>query len=194
MLPIVALPQVRPTAQELAQRQQGQESESDAKKETLWAPRDANEPQKQAYNHPADRLLYGGAAGGGKSSLLLGVAITQAYESIIFRREYPQLKGLIDDSKKILSSYRKKYNTVDKVWRDIPGGRMLEFGAVQHEDSKEKYQGRPHDFVGFDELTHFTRTQFDFLTGWNRSASGHRCRIIASCNPPTSPEGPGVKE
>lgn len=158
-----------------------------------WTPRKSNIPQCQAYEHPADRLLYGGAAGGGKSDLLLGLAFTAHKKSIIFRREFPQLAALEDRSKEI-SNGIGSYNSMTKRWSGLPGDCIVEFGAVQHEDSKNKYQGRPHDFIGFDELTHFTRSQFEFLTGWNRSASGHRCRIVASSNPPTTPEGAWVKE
>ncbi|MEM9264489.1 MAG: terminase family protein [Cyanobacteria bacterium P01_F01_bin.13] len=158
-----------------------------------WSPRESNIPQCEAFDHIADRLLYGGAAGGGKSDLLLGLAFTAHEKSIIFRREFPQLAALEDRAKEITSGIGS-YNSMTKRWSGLPGNRIVEFGAVQHEDSKNKYQGRPHDFIGFDELTHFTRSQFEFLTGWNRSATGHRCRIVASSNPPTTPEGMWVKE
>ncbi|MEM9805956.1 MAG: terminase family protein [Cyanobacteria bacterium P01_D01_bin.56] len=174
-------------------RQSAQSAEaSQTPTEKLWAPRIENKPQREAYEHPADRLLYGGAAGGGKSDLLLGLAFTAHKKSIIFRREFPQLAALEDRAKEIAKG-NGRYNSIAKRWSNLPNGRIVEFGAVQHEDSKNKYQGRPHDFIGFDELTHFTRSQFEFLTGWNRSASGHRCRIVASSNPPTTPEGEWVK-
>lgn len=128
------------------------------------------------------------------SDLLLGLAFTAHHDSIIFRREYPQLKALIKRSKEIAAG-QGRYNNTEKVWTGLPGSKTIEFGAVQYEDDKEKYQGRPHDLVGFDELTHFTRTQFDFLTGWNRSTRpGQRCRIVATGNPPTTPEGQWVIE
>lgn len=158
----------------------------------LWQPRPENKPQQQAYSHPADRLFYGGSAGGGKSDLLLGLAFTAHQNSIIFRREYPQLKALIQRSRQIASGHGR-YNGTEKAW-SMNSGRIVEFGAVQHEWDVEKYQGRPHSFIGFDELPHFTRAQFEFLTGWNRSADGERCRIVASGNPPTTPEGAWVKE
>ena len=168
-------------------------SKSSKKQSIDWSPRSENIPQCQAFEHPADRLLYGGAAGGGKSDLLLGLAFTAHEKSIIFRREYPQLAALEDRAKEIVDG-QGSYNRMTKRWSELPDGRIVEFGAVQYEDSKNKYQGRPHDFIGFDELTHFTRSQFEFLTGWNRSATGHRCRIVASSNPPTTPEGAWVKE
>lgn len=158
----------------------------------LWAPRPANIPQQQAFNSPADRLFYGGSAGGGKSDLLLGLAFTAHDKSIIFRREYPQLASIEDRAREIAAGHGS-YNSMAKRWSGLPDGRVIEFGAVQYEQSVEKYQGRPHDLIGFDELTHFTRKQFEFLTGWNRSTKpGQRCRIVATGNPPTSPEGQWV--
>lgn len=145
-------------------------------------------PQRAALDSEADELLFGGSAGGGKSSFLVGLAITAHHKSIIFRREYPQIKGLEDEATRILGS-RQGYNGADKVWR-IPGtDKVLEFGSCPHEHDKEKYQGRPHDLIGFDEVPHMTESQYRFLIGWNRSASpGQRCRVVATANPPVSPE------
>jgi hypothetical protein len=160
----------------------------------LWQPRPSNIPQQTAYHCKADRLFYGGAAGGGKSSLLLGLAFTAHDRSIIFRREYPQLASLEEDAHDI-AGQAGRYNSMKKRWGGLPDGRVVEFGAVQYERDVEKYQGRPHSFIGFDEITHFTRSQFDFLTGWNRSTKdGQRCRIVATGNPPTNPEGRWVLE
>jgi len=75
-------------------------------------------------------------------------------------------------------------------WKDIPGGRELEFGAVQREDDRENFKGRPHDFIGFDEIPDFTETQFRFLMAWNRTTDPRqRVRVVCSGNPPTDPEG-----
>ena len=72
---------------------------------------------------------------------------------------------------------------------------MLEFGSAPHEKDVSRYQGRAHDFKGFDEITHFSRAQYRYLTLWLRSTRpGQRCRIIAAGNPPTRPEGFWVVE
>src|SRR5579871_6161671 len=73
-------------------------------------------PQTLAYNSEADVLFYGGQAGGGKTDLLLGVAHTSHHRSIIFRREYPQLKGIEDRSQSIFSGLAK-YSMFNKTWR-----------------------------------------------------------------------------
>lgn len=148
-------------------------------------------PQSDAWNSEADELFYGGAAGAGKSSLLAGLAVERHSKSILFRREFPQIRGLIDEVARILGS-RDGFNAQEKVWK-LPNGRILEFGSVQHEDDKEKYQGRAHSFVGFDEITHFTESQYRFLIGWNRSTDpNERCRVVVAGNPPMTAEGAWV--
>lgn len=150
-------------------------------------------PQQLALETQADELFYGGAAGAGKTDLLLGLAFTCQRNSIIFRREYEQLKGIITRSRELATAHGR-YNTTEKVWQ-LADGRRLEFGAVQHEWDVEGYQGRPHDFKGFDELAHFSRAQYYFLCGWLRtSVRGQRCRIVATGNPPTTPEGRWIIE
>jgi hypothetical protein len=145
-------------------------------------------PQTDAYFSQADELFYGGAAGAGKSALLCGIAVEEHENSIIFRREFPQIKGLVKEVKRILGT-QDGYNAQDKLWK-LPDGKELEFGSVQHEDDKDKYQGRAHDFKGFDEITHFTESQYRFLIGWVRSTTeGQRCRVVVAGNPPMNSEG-----
>ncbi|MGL5066066.1 MAG: hypothetical protein ACRC62_39350 [Microcoleus sp.] len=118
------------------------------------------------------------------------MAFTAHQNSIIFRREYPQLKGMIRRSRAIVKG--PGYNTMEKTWT-LPG-RILEFGAIQYEKDVEKYQGRDHSLKAYDEICHFTKFQFEFTSGWNRSATGERCRIVCTGNPPTTPEGQWVRE
>jgi len=156
-------------------------------------PHPENIPQIMAYVSEANILYYGGAAGGGKSDLLLGLATTAHKKSIIFRREFPQLRELVDRSAEILEGTGAHYTQTYTRWTGIPGGRRLEFGAVQHEKDREKYKGRPHDLKGFDEIPDFTEEQFRFLIAWNRSTDpNQRCRVVCAGNPPTYAEGEWV--
>jgi len=59
-----------------------------------WNPQPG--PQTEAYYHQADETLYGGAVGGGKTDLLLGLATTQHLRSIIFRRQSTDLEKIWD--------------------------------------------------------------------------------------------------
>src|SRR5688572_18976865 len=69
-----------------------------------WIPDPRNKPQCAAYESEADVIGYGGAAGGGKTDLLLGFAGTKHYRSIIFRRVFPLLEGIEARSREIFNS------------------------------------------------------------------------------------------
>ena len=157
----------------------------------VWVPLPG--PQTDAFNSEADILYYGGAAGGGKSDLLIGLALTQHTRSIIYRREGTQNLALIDRLLNEILKSRKGWNGQDHVWRG--GGRQLEFGACKDSGEEIKYQGRAHDLKAFDEITHFLESQFRFLCGWLRSpGQGLRKRIICTGNPPTNEEGQWVTQ
>lgn len=146
-------------------------------------------PQMTAYYSLADFLFFGGAAGGGKTGLLLGVALTQQRLSLILRREFPQLREAMDQAKEIIGK-RGQYSFAEKRWSGLPGKRSLEFGAVNYYKDCEKYQGRPHDFIGFDEISQFSEIMVRFLLGWLRTKhAGQRTRMIGAGNPPTTEEG-----
>jgi hypothetical protein len=155
----------------------------------LWIPQVG--PQMAALQSEADILFYGGTAGGGKTDLLLGAALTQQEHSIIFRREAVQLIGLEERMTKILGT-RNGYNSQSGLWR-LPGDRVMELGSVKEPDDWMKYQGRAHDLKGFDEITHFLESQFRTLIGWMRTDNPNvRQRVICAGNPPTSAEGEWV--
>ncbi len=148
-------------------------------------------PQKLAYESLADEVFYGGAAGGGKTDLLLGLAGTRHARAIIFRREFPQLREIAERSRAIYGP-AGNYNEQSHLWR-MRDGQLIEFGACQYEHDVEKYQGRAHDLKAFDELPQFSERQYRFLIGWSRTTIvGQRCRVVAAGNPPTTPEGEWV--
>lgn len=159
----------------------------------LWRPLPG--PQTLAYESQADELFYGGAGGGGKTDLLLGLAITQHRSSIVFRREFTQFRGpegIIERSKQIIGLHGRLNENL-YVWRGLPSGRSIEFGAVKDEKDKQKYLGRPHDLKAFDEIPEFPEAVYRFLIGWLRtSVEGQRTRVVVTGNPPTTPEGQWV--
>ncbi|MBO9380036.1 terminase [Sphingomonas histidinilytica] len=156
-----------------------------ATEDMLWVPNPG--PQTDAFFCDADELFYGGEAGGGKSALECGLAVTSHQRSLLLRRTNKEAEGLVEELTSILGS-RDGFNGQANVWR-LPG-RVIDIGGCQLEDDKQKYKGKPHDLICFDEVSDFTETQYTFIIGWNRSANPRqRCRVVAAGNPPTRPEG-----
>lgn len=168
----------------------------------LWMPNDG--PQSLAYLSPADELLYGGEAGGGKTDLLLGLALNEHGVSQIFRLQHNDRVAIVRRLAQIwlgtadLEEGAKPpgYNGNDHIWlAPRPCGvkpkrrPIIEFGALSDPNAWKHYQGRPADLKGWDELTQFTRAGYQTVNAWKRSASDQRTRIVGATNPPTTPEG-----
>lgn len=160
-------------------------------------------PQVRAYNCEADVIGYGGQAGGGKTDYLLGKAGTQHHRSIIFRREFPRLEGIIARSREIFAGGQDhradSFNESLHRWTLEGGARTIQLAAMQYEDDKNNFQGRPYDFYGFDEVTEFSESQVRFVTAWNRSThidpttgKPQRCQVAMTFNPPMTDAGEWV--
>lgn len=150
-----------------------------------WTPQEG--PQSDAYYSKADIVGYGGAAGGGKTDLEIGLALTEHIRSIIYRKEGTQLQGIYDRIEEVINT-RDGFNSQSKVWRI--GKRILEFGGLANPQDHKKYQGRPHDLKCFDEVTEIPEYMVRFLMGWKRSSDpNQRCRVLMAFNPPTTSDG-----
>jgi hypothetical protein len=150
-----------------------------------WIPQ--SKPQWLAFLSRADEIFYGGAAGGGKSDLLLGMAGESHQRSIVFRRVFPNLRFLVERSKQVYND--GKYNESLHIWR-LQQNRTVEFAAMQYETDKTNFQGRPHDLIGIDEAPEFTESQVLFVSAWNRSEDpNQRVRLILTGNPPIDEAG-----
>jgi hypothetical protein len=154
--------------------------------DALWYPLPG--PQLDAYLCQADELFYGGAAGGGKTDLAIGLATTQHRRSLILRREATQLRGIIDRSREIIGD-TGRLNENSGIWRLVDGG-VIELAGCKDEGDKRKFQGRPHDLIVFDEAPEFLESQAVFIAGWARTEDpAQRVRVLYTGNPPTSAEG-----
>ena len=144
-------------------------------------------PQTMAFESEADIVGYGGAAGGGKTDLACGKALTKHKRIMILRREATQLSSVVDRLTEIVKT-RDGYNGQEKIWR--MKDRQIEFGSLPNLGDETKYQGRPHDLLVFDEAANFLERQVRFLLGWLRTTDpNQRCQALLTFNPPTTADG-----
>ena len=128
-------------------------------------------PQTDFLAAPERDVLYGGAAGGGKSYAMLidplRFAHRSAHRALILRRSMPELRELIDKSRELYPRAFPgcKYKEVEKLW-SFPSGAKVEFGFLERDADVYRYQGQAYSWIGFDEITHLP-TEF----GWNYLAS-----------------------
>ena len=153
----------------------------------VWQPHPANRPQVQAYLSDAFETLYGGAAGGGKSDLGLGLARTMHERSLLLRRTFPDLeRSLISRSLEFFGD-RKAYNGSKHVWnidgRRVEFGHMERVGTPQVPGDEAQYASAPYDFIFFDQLEQFTEYAYVFMFSRARSATRRRIRLMGSANP-----------
>lgn len=150
-------------------------------------------PQELAVNLDADVILLSGAAGSSKSySLLLRMLRymdDKFFDAIYFRRTGPQIKGqggLWDNAKDLFMKFGA--NCVDSrteaTFKTEDGdGAVAKFMHMEHEKNKLDHQGLQYSAIFFDELTHFTESQFTYLLSRLRSQSETSSFVMASMNP-----------
>ena len=152
----------------------------------IWSPQPA---QARFMQRTENEVLYGGAAGGGKSDALVIEALRQVdiphYRGLIIRKTFPQLSELIDKTMRYYKPVfpKARYNASSHTWT-FPSGAKIIFGSMQHQTDRYNYQGKAYDFIGFDELTHFTWEEYSYLMSRNRpNGPGTRVYTRATANP-----------
>lgn len=163
-----------------------------------WVPNHGPQTAFLACGHR--EVLYGGAAGGGKSDSLLAAAVRYVDQpdmnAILFRRSYPELRNLIRRSLEVYPSIGGVYNRSQHEWR-FPSGAALIFRFIASEADVYAYQGDAFTFIGWDELTQFPGDTTDEETGETYNSAyiymfsrlrknvGSKIRLMvrATCNP-----------
>jgi predicted phage terminase large subunit-like protein len=145
--------------------------------------------QEAFLKSAADVAFFGGGAGSGKS---FGLLLEQLYDvsnagfrSVIFRRTIPMIRqpgGLLDTSDQVFPLLGAKLNQSALEWT-FPSGATVKFAGMELEADRFAWQGSQINLLCWDEAQEFEESQFWFLFSRNRSMSGVKCRVRATCNP-----------
>lgn len=142
-------------------------------------------------------VMYGGAGGGGKTDLLLMLALqyvdVPGYAALLLMRTTADLKlpgALIDRSQDWLGGTDAKWKEQDKQWL-FPSSATLNFGYLEHENDKYRYKSSEFQFIGFDELTQFAESQYTYMFTRLRRLIGFPVPLRVRSG--TNPDGPGYE-
>jgi predicted phage terminase large subunit-like protein len=148
--------------------------------------------QEKFLRSAVAEVLYGGAAGGGKSESLLVAAARWVgnpnYRALLLRRTYDELEeSIIDRSTAFYRPLGGSYNQGRHRWI-FPSGARIRFASIEHEKDVDNFRSAEFSFIGFDELTTFVEHQWTFLLSRLRSTDPELPCFIRGC---TNPGGVG---
>jgi len=142
----------------------------------------------QKLSQEADELLYGGAAGGGKSEWLIRHCAREMLKypgnrGVIFRRVFPSLNRTIIPRAIALLKPWATYNKNEHTFT-FTNGSVLELASLQYENSVLDYTGAEYGVIAFEEVTEFLESQVDFMKSRLRApVEGPRPHLVATTNP-----------
>ena len=175
----------------------------------IWRPSPRQE-EFLSVPHTVFEGFYGGAAGGGKSEILLAIPIVSGlssnsnaprfyqlpgFKGIIFRRTFPQLEeSLIPRSLESYPRFGGKYNETKHIWtfprweggKPIPGttGATIRFSYMDKDNDARDHDTAEYNYAAFDELTHFTRFMYIYIMSRVRSSSNTLPAFMRSASNP----------
>lgn len=137
-------------------------------------------------------VMYGGAAGGGKSVALLAAALqfirTPGYHALLIRRSFQDLIQpgcLIPMSQEWLGNTDAHWTSSEHQWDFPSSGAKLKFGYLESEDDKYNYRSSEYSFIGIDEATTVRESGYRYLFSRLRAPKevGVPLRFRAASNP-----------
>lgn len=158
----------------------------------LWQP---TPKQSEFLSAPEDEVLYGGAAGGGKSDALLVDALglqqlaisNPNYRALILRQTFPQLRKLLDRAAQLYPRVSPGAEFYDRPWTEwrFPGGAKIIFASCDRDSDVHNFQGHEFQWIGIDELGHYLSSYvWEYLTSRLRTSDPTlKCYMRATTNP-----------
>jgi len=146
-------------------------------------------PQEAFLSSWADIVLYGGAAGGGKTYGLLLEPTRHVnngkFGAVIFRRSYPEIieEGAMWDESYNIYSHLGAIPKIGNLKWTFPAGARVSFAHLQYERDLDDYKGAQIPLLEFDQLETFTERMFFYMMSRNRSNCGIASYIRATANP-----------
>lgn len=148
-------------------------------------------PQEWMLESPADIVLFGGQAGGGKTYALLldplrYIKLVPGYEALIVRRTFTQITapgGLLAESKSIYPKAGGVWKPSESSWEFPPYGNKIVFAHMQYDHTVLNWQGSAIPTILWDEGTHFSERQITYMLSRNRSLCAVQPYMRITCNP-----------
>ena len=146
--------------------------------------------QSQFLASSADIVLYGGAAGGGKTFGLLLEAVRniskKGFGAVFFRKSLKQIEkegGLWDTAETLYPHIGGRGVKGNLVYHFDRYRTKIQFAYMARDADVYEWQGTQIPLICFDELTHFSKRQFFYMLSRNRSVCGVKPYVRATCNP-----------
>lgn len=157
----------------------------------VWEP---TERQSIFLSAPDDEVLYGGAAGGGKTDALVIDVLGEhqaavsfpEYRGLLLRKTYAELQEVVDRMRALYPLLYPGVKCRDDIFWTFPSGARIELGYCDRDQDVYKYQSRQFQYIGWEELAQWA-TPFPYEYMISRLRAPDRlelqCYVRATCNP-----------
>lgn len=154
----------------------------------MWKPHPG--PQEIFCSAWQDEVLFGGAAGPGKTDCLIMEATRfvehPKHKGIILRRTFPQMQEILDRTREYYPQLGGEYKATEHRWY-FPSGKTINLGHMSDEGSEYNYQGQEYSDIFFDEAGQFLPKQLAYLFSRCRSTDPEIPKRIRYASNPGGP-------